>query len=117
MLRRPEVNYDQLPSRISDLSADVIAEVQTVVKYAGYVERQKVEVRKAVELEGKGIPDWLDYDRVRGLKIEARLKLKEIRPTTIGQASRIPGVTPADLTLLSVWMKRQSEMDANATSA
>jgi tRNA uridine 5-carboxymethylaminomethyl modification enzyme len=116
LLRRPEINYSDLPSRAEELSADVISEVQTMVKYAGYVERQAVEVRKALALESKGIPEWLDYDQVRGLKIEARLKLKEIRPTTMGQASRIPGVTPADLTLLSVWMKKPSQLGAGASS-
>jgi tRNA uridine 5-carboxymethylaminomethyl modification enzyme len=93
-----------------DLPPDVVAQVQTVIKYAGYVERQEGEVRKAVELEGKCIPAWLDYERIKGLKTEARIKLKEIRPATIGQASRIPGVTPADLALLTVWMKRPEEM-------
>jgi tRNA uridine 5-carboxymethylaminomethyl modification enzyme len=63
-----------------------------------------------METETKGIPDWLNYDLVTGLRTEARLRLKAIRPATIGQASRISGVTPADLTLLSVWMKRQQAM-------
>jgi tRNA uridine 5-carboxymethylaminomethyl modification enzyme len=109
MLRRPDVSYRDLPSRRDDLPADVISEVQTVIKYAGYVERQEGEVRKSIELESKGIPDWLDYDMVKGLKTEARMKLRVIRPSTVGQASRIPGVTPADLALLSVWMKRPEQ--------
>ena len=110
MLRRPDVTYRDLPEGVDELPPDVVAQIQTVIKYAGYVERQESEVRKAVELEGKGIPDWLDYERIKGLKTEARIKLKEIRPATIGQASRIPGVTPADLSLLSIWMKRPEEM-------
>jgi tRNA uridine 5-carboxymethylaminomethyl modification enzyme len=110
MLRRSDVTYRDLPGAVEELAADVVGQVQAVVKYAGYVERQEGEVRKAVELEGKCIPDWLDYERIKGLKTEARIKLKEIRPATIGQASRIPGVTPADLALLSVWMKRPDKM-------
>jgi tRNA uridine 5-carboxymethylaminomethyl modification enzyme len=109
MLRRPEMTYRDLPPGVEQLPCDVIAQVQTIIKYAGYVERQEGEVRKSVKLEDKIIPDWLDYERIKGLKTEARLKLNEIRPATIGQASRIPGVTPADLALLSVWMKRPVE--------
>jgi tRNA uridine 5-carboxymethylaminomethyl modification enzyme len=112
MLRRPDVSYHDLPSRRNDLPADVISEVQTVIKYAGYVERQEGEVRKSIELESKRIPDWLDYDMVKGLKTEARMKLRDVRPSTVGQASRIPGVTPADLALLSVWMKRPEQKNA-----
>ncbi len=106
LLRRPEVHYADLPSRDEGLSAEIRAGIETTVKYAGYVERQNYDVQKSLAIETKQIPDWLNYDSVTGLRTEARLKLKEIRPSTIGQASRISGVTPADLALLSVWMKR-----------
>jgi tRNA uridine 5-carboxymethylaminomethyl modification enzyme len=110
ILRRPDIKYQNLPSRRDDLPAEVILEVETIVKYAGYVERQSHEVRKSIDLETKRIPDWLDYDLVTGLSTEARMRLVEIKPATLGQASRMSGVTPSDLALLSVWMKRPPEV-------
>jgi tRNA uridine 5-carboxymethylaminomethyl modification enzyme len=110
LLRRPETSYHDLPSRTNNLSSDVVTEVETIVKYSGYVERQKHEVQKSIELEDKRIPGWLDFNVITGLGTEARHKLNQIRPSTLGQATRIPGVTPSDVALLSVWMKRPPEV-------
>ncbi|MBN2505429.1 MAG: tRNA uridine-5-carboxymethylaminomethyl(34) synthesis enzyme MnmG [Verrucomicrobia bacterium] len=106
ILKRPEVTYRNLPSNNPCLTEDEINQVETEIKYAGYIQRQEVEIRKFKSLEQKPIPESFDYDKVLGLRTEARLKLTKIRPVTIGQASRISGVTPADLGLLMVWMKR-----------
>lgn len=111
LLRRPEVSYCELPPPSPGLPSGVTNEVETTVKYSGYVERQALEVQKSVVFESKRIPQWLEYDTVVGLRTEARLKLKEIRPSTLGQATRIPGVTPSDVALVSVWMKRAQQLD------
>jgi tRNA uridine 5-carboxymethylaminomethyl modification enzyme len=106
MLRRPEVSYKQLPSINSALSAEEIQQVEIAVKYAGYVERQEQDVARFKTMEQKQIPTWLDYGNVPSLRKEARQKLTQIRPVTLGQASRISGVSPADISILMVWMKR-----------
>jgi len=106
LLRRPEVHYKDLPGARTDLPEEVIRKIEIEIKYAGYIQRQLAELQRFRELEAKEIPDWLDYDAIPGLRIEARQKLKQIRPRTIGQASRISGVSPADLSLVMVWIKR-----------
>ena len=82
--------------------------MEIVVKYAGYIARQESEVAKFKNLEDKQIPAEFDYASVPSLRIEARQKLKEIRPATLGQAARISGVSPADIGILMVWLKRGS---------
>jgi tRNA uridine 5-carboxymethylaminomethyl modification enzyme len=106
LLKRQEMSYNSLPSAISTLSTEVIQEIEIVVKYAGYVERQEQDITKFKSMEEKQIPTWLDYKTVPSLRREARQKLGEIRPATLGQASRISGVSPADISILMVWMKR-----------
>ncbi|MBI4323982.1 MAG: tRNA uridine-5-carboxymethylaminomethyl(34) synthesis enzyme MnmG [Chloroflexi bacterium] len=106
MLRRPEIRYQDLPYRNADLSTEVIEQVEITTKYAGYIERQESDVVKFKSLEDKQIPAWINYRTIPSLRTEARLKLEKIRPATFGQASRISGVTPADLTLVAIWMKR-----------
>ncbi|HVK58694.1 MAG TPA: tRNA uridine-5-carboxymethylaminomethyl(34) synthesis enzyme MnmG [Candidatus Kapabacteria bacterium] len=106
MLRRPENTYSTLPSAISELPPGAAEQIEIAVKYAGYIERQEQEIHKFKTMEDKQIPDWLDYDRVPSLRKEARLKLQQIRPRTVGQASRISGVSPADVSIVMVWMKR-----------
>ena len=106
LLRRPEVGYTDLPSRDDSLSAEVIEQVEIEIKYAGYIDRQEVEVEKFKTLESKQIPDTFDYAVVPSLRTEARVKLQKIRPQTLGQASRISGVSPADIAILAVWLKR-----------
>jgi tRNA uridine 5-carboxymethylaminomethyl modification enzyme len=106
LLRRPEVSYYDLPSCHPDLSEEIARQVEIEIKYAGYIERQEVEVAKFRNLEDKQIPDWLDYGEVPSLRTEARVKLQKLRPQTLGQASRISGVSPADIAILMVWLKR-----------
>jgi tRNA uridine 5-carboxymethylaminomethyl modification enzyme len=118
ILKRPEVSYANLPGRDGRLDADVIEEVEIEIKYAGYIERQTAQVQKLKDIEDKRIPIGLDYDMVPGLKTESRQKLKRIQPATVGQAARISGVSPADISLVLVWLKRSAAMklDANRES-
>ena len=119
LLRRPEISYRDLPHRDDGLSAEVIQQVEIAVKYAGYIERQQSEVEKFKSLEDKRIPAAFDYSQVPSLRSEARQKLADIRPVTLGQASRISGVSPADISILTVWLKRcpgtNGESDLNST--
>jgi tRNA uridine 5-carboxymethylaminomethyl modification enzyme len=88
------------------LSPDVITQVEIVIKYAGYISRQENEINKFKNLEEKQIPPSFDFATVPSLRMEARQKLTKIRPATLGQASRISGVSPADISILMVWLKR-----------
>ena len=106
ILSRPEVRYHDLPSRNDTLSKVVIEQVEIAIKYAGYISRQDIEVVKAKKFEDKIIPAGFDYEKVHSLRTEARLKLAQIRPETIGQAGRISGVSPADISILLVTLKR-----------
>ncbi len=106
LLRRPEMTYSQLPNRDDLLSHEIVQQVEISIKYAGYIDRQEDEVAHAKSLEDKQIPDWMDYDIVPSLRTEARQKLKAIRPLTVGQATRISGISPADISLILVVMKR-----------
>jgi tRNA uridine 5-carboxymethylaminomethyl modification enzyme len=84
----------------------VIEQVEIEIKYAGYIDRQDIEISKFKSMEQKQIPLWLDYSIIPSLRTEARQKLQQIRPATVGQASRISGVSPADISLVLIWMKR-----------
>ena len=112
MLRRPEISYCQLPGCDESLSPEVIEQVEISVKYAGYIERQEQEVKRFQAMESKQIPDWLDYKTIKGLRNEARQKLIDHLPATLGQASRISGVSPSDVSLIMVHMKRRKRSDS-----
>ena len=111
LIRRPELNYDMLspvdPER-PELPADVREQVNIEIKYQGYIERQIRQVAQFTKMESRVIPDSINYDDVPSLRIEARQKLKEIRPENLGQASRIAGVSPADISVLAVYLKKSS---------
>jgi tRNA uridine 5-carboxymethylaminomethyl modification enzyme len=111
-LRRPEIRYTDISSDIQLSSEEVINEVEIRTKYAGYVARQELEVQRFRDLEAKQIPAGFDYTTVPSLRLEARQKFMKIRPGTIGQAARISGVSPADISILMVWLKRSGEQDA-----
>ncbi len=105
-LRRPEVSYAKLPSKNLELTSTVQKQVEIILKYAGYINRQEVEASRLKSLEAKMIPTSFNYDKVLGLRTEARQKLGLIRPATIAQASRVSGVSPSDVGLLLVYLKK-----------
>jgi tRNA uridine 5-carboxymethylaminomethyl modification enzyme len=106
LLRQPGVSYNSIISSNTSLSHEVINKVEIACKYAGYIARQENEIAKAKTLHDKQIPAEFDYGAVPSLRTEARQKLIKIRPATIGQACRISGVSPADIGILTVWLKR-----------
>lgn len=106
LLRRPEISYSDLPSTNPSLSDAVILQVEVTIKYSGYIARQADEIARFQNLEDKQIPAGFDYATVPSLRNEARQKFMQIRPVTLGQASRISGVSPADISILMVWLKR-----------
>ncbi|MDW8344168.1 MAG: FAD-dependent oxidoreductase, partial [Verrucomicrobiae bacterium] len=108
ILRRPEISYDQLEIARRDLPADVKTQVEVQIKYEGYIARDLEQIERFKKLETKQIPPWINYDEIIALRFESREKLKRYRPDSIGQASRIPGVTPADIAVLLVWLKKAS---------
>ena len=118
LLRRPDVDYRTLmtlPGIGPGIDDEAAAEQLTIqAKYAGYIERQHVEIERHRRHEATGLPDNMDYDRVTGLSFEVRHKLKDHRPATIGQASRISGVTPAAISLLLVYLKKQQHLKESA---
>ena len=88
------------------LKNEILEQVNINIKYDGYIKRQKKQVEQFKKLENKKIPDNIDYDTVKSLRIEAVQKLKEYRPVSIGQASRISGVSPADISVLLVYLEQ-----------
>ena len=109
LLRRPDFNLRLLPKDLhEDFSADVWEQVETDLKYEGYIKRQEDSIARAERAESKNIPNLLDYDNVRGLRVEARQKFTKIRPATLGQAGRIGGITPADIALLTIHLEKDS---------
>ena len=105
---RPELSYEKLapldPER-PELSADVIEQVEIEVKYEGYIVRQLHQVEQFKKMEKRLIPAELDYDDVGSLRLEARQKLKNFKPVNVGQASRISGVSPSDISVLLVYLE------------
>ena len=111
LIRRPELSYDILkpidkgrPIMPKDLQDEIIEQVNISIKYEGYIRRQEKQVEQFKKLETKKIPENINYDEVKSLRIEAVQKLKEYRPVSIGQASRISGVSPADISVLLVYL-------------
>ena len=108
LLKRPELSYDKLKDIDDDrpdLSDDVTEQVNIELKYDGYIKRQMRQVEQFNKLEKKKIPEDIDYHNVYSLRKEAEQKLSEIRPTSVGQASRISGVSPADISVLLVYLE------------
>ena len=107
LLRRPQVRYADLapfdPQR-PDLPAEVTEQVEISVKYEGYIRRQMQEVEEFARMESRLLPPGLDYQAIEGLRLEAREKLSAVRPLNIGQASRISGVSPADIAALIIYL-------------
>ncbi len=105
----PELGYSEiktLDDSPPDLPDDIERQVEIQCKYEGYLKRQEAEVKKFKNLERIKLPSHIDYHSIPGLTIEIRNKLSDIRPYSLGQASRIPGMTPAAVSILMVWLKR-----------
>jgi len=112
LLRRPEVIYRSLPTANLNLPEDVQQQVEIQIKYAGYIARDVEQIQRFTRLEEKQLPSWINYDKIPSLRFESRQKLLRYQPDSIGQASRISGVTPADIAILLVWLKKA---EANQT--
>ena len=111
LVARPELTLEELLKIVprgtnEQVSSDVVNSVETAIKYAGYIEREKLQAEKNRRLEYIKIPADFDFDNLTGLSIECRQKLKRYRPGTIAQASRISGVSPADISVLLVYFGR-----------
>ncbi len=116
LVSRPQVTISELVSCVNDLKivveeftewqAEIIEGAEILIKYSGYIEREKAIAEKIKRLEYLKLPDWLKYDEIMGLTMEARQKLTKMRPGTIAQASRMPGISPADISVLLVWLGR-----------
>ena len=110
LLKRPEVSYESLASVDPErplLSRDITEQVEIQIRYAGYIEKQNAQVEKFKKLENKKIPEDIDYEAVGNLRTEAVQKLSRIRPASVGQASRISGVSPADISVLIIYLEQR----------
>ena len=105
-LKRPQVSWSGLPPEFQQVEPEIAAQLETEVKYEGYLRREETHIARNRADEAKTIPAWIDFDQVPGLKAEARTKLKAIRPQTFGQAGRISGLNPTDISLLHIHAKR-----------
>jgi len=112
LIKRPELTMEFLSTLIDiPYSDDIKEQVSINLKYEGYIAKSYKEAEKMLKLEKKQIPEDIDYDKVNNIASEARQKLKEVRPTTIAQAIRISGVNPADISILSVYLKKEYGKD------
>jgi tRNA uridine 5-carboxymethylaminomethyl modification enzyme len=117
LLKRPEIGYDALIKMTgvaSTLNLDEAAELETEIKYEGYVRRQAEAVERFARLEDTTIPDWLDFKGVKGLSTEVSERLTAVRPRSLGQAARMPGITPAAISILAVHIKSRKDRNARA---
>ena len=118
LLKRPEITLDKLELNnlinLEKYTKEVCEEVEINIKYAGYIEKANREADKMIKLDNKKIPEDIDYAKVPNIASEARQKLQEVRPTSIGQALRISGVNPADISILTVYLKKEYKNDSRA---
>jgi tRNA uridine 5-carboxymethylaminomethyl modification enzyme len=109
LLKRPEYTYAQLPSAIRDLApAEIWESIETDIKYAGYALRQSEQNRTIARRDRQGIPADFDFTKIAGLRAETRQKLSRIRPSSLGQAARVSGITPADISIISIWLAKNT---------
>jgi tRNA uridine 5-carboxymethylaminomethyl modification enzyme len=117
LLRRPEITYDML-AKLSpppeELTEEMKEQVEIQIKYAGYIEKQLQQVERLSKMEKKKIPENINYEAIHGLANEAKTNLSKVRPISLGQASRVPGVTPADLSILLVYLEHYNRVTAAA---
>ncbi|HCA72332.1 MAG TPA: tRNA uridine-5-carboxymethylaminomethyl(34) synthesis enzyme MnmG, partial [Ruminococcaceae bacterium] len=110
LLKRPQLNYKiltPLDQNRPDYPPSVFENVEIEIKYEGYIKRQKADIAEMRRLEGKLLPKGLDYTEIIGLRSEAQEKLNRVQPANIGQASRISGVSPADVSVLLIWLAKE----------
>ena len=114
LLRRPEVSYDLLQPLFSlpVLPEEVKQQVETAITYDGYIQKQLEQVARMEKLENKKIPAELDYEDVPNLRDEAREKLQLVKPMSLGQAGRISGVSPADVSVLMIYLEQRQRLEA-----
>ena len=117
-LRRPEITWDELESMSSELAAMEIGplakqQVEIETKYAGYIRRQTADIEKQHKIQVVRIPETFNFQAVAQLRREAKEKLTRVRPADLGQASRISGITPADLTILLLYLKEPDRLNAD----
>ncbi len=116
-LRRSENSWEALPEALlQEFQRELWSLIETDFKYEGHLGRQRIQIERMARQEGRRLPDDLDYSTIRGLKKEAQLRFTEIRPTTLGQAGRIAGITPADVAMLVVWLEKL-ERERNSVKA
>ncbi|MGG3891134.1 tRNA uridine-5-carboxymethylaminomethyl(34) synthesis enzyme MnmG [Metabacillus fastidiosus] len=109
LLKRPEMSYEHIKKLIpadNEVNGDVAEQVEIQIKYEGYIEKSLQQVEKLKKMESKKIPENIDYDAISGIATEARVKLKDVRPISVAQASRISGVNPADISILLVYLEQ-----------
>ena len=119
LIKRPEITIEHLQEimpEMSQFNSEVLQEAVTQLKYQGYINKQQEEVNKFIKFEEKELPNDLNYDNIRGLSNEAKQRLKEVNPLNIGQASRISGVNPADISVLLVYLEQRKRGMADAGS-
>ena len=113
ILKRPKVLYGHLPGQLNGIKKNAIDEIEASVKYAGYIERQKTDIERLQKNENTKIPNTVDYENVIGLSNEVKQKLSEAQPQSLARASRLPGVTPAAISLLMVHLKKERKRKAS----
>ena len=106
MLKNPDMTYEKLPGRDPALPEEVKKQVEIQLKYDGYIKRELEQIQRYSQIDNVSIPQWIDYNVITTLRCESRQKLQKIKPISLGQASRISGVNPADITILDIWIKR-----------
>ena len=114
LLKRPQLNYDLLEAfdvERPPLPREIFEQVEIDIKYEGYIKRQQAQVDEMHRLEVKKLPEDTDYSSIHGLRLEAREKLAKIRPHNIGQASRISGVSPSDISVLLIYLEKECRND------
>ena len=112
LLKRPQITYDDLtPFDVNrpDIPREIFEQVEIELKYEGYIVRQTAQINEMRRLEVKAIPPETDYNKIDGLRLEAREKLSKIRPMNVGQASRISGVSPADISVLLIYLAKEGK--------
>ncbi|MBP9989474.1 MAG: tRNA uridine-5-carboxymethylaminomethyl(34) synthesis enzyme MnmG, partial [Ruminococcus sp.] len=114
LLKRPQLNYELLTefdTERPDLPYEIFEQVEIDTKYEGYIKRQQAQIDEMHRLEVKILPENIDYNNILGLRLEAREKLLKIRPHNIGQASRISGVSPSDISVLLIYLEKERRND------